>query len=74
MESIDYGTTDLNSVIEGEKNFRNNEENAFKDFGYTQQEFDSNSEELKDVEVEEVEENESYEEDYVLESFDDDDM
>ena len=51
MESIDYGDTDLRSVIEGESRRQNREE--FAEHGYTQQEF--SGDELVDVE-EEVEE------------------
>ena len=46
MESIDYGDTDLRSVIEGESRRQNRED--FAEHGYTQQEFDG--EELVNVE------------------------
>ena len=46
MESVDYGDTDLRSVIEGESRRQNRED--FAQHGYTQQEFDG--EELVDVE------------------------
>ena len=46
MESVDYGDTDLRSVIEGESRRQSREE--FAEHGYTQQEFDG--EELVDVE------------------------
>ena len=49
METIDYGATDLNSVMEGDRNFNEREE-AFADFGYTKQEFDSESEEIVNIE------------------------
>ena len=46
MESVDYGDTDLRSVIEGESRRQNRED--FAQHGYTEQEFDG--EELVDVE------------------------
>ena len=52
MESVDYGDTDLRSVIEGESRRQNREE--FAAHGYTEQEFDG--EELVDVEDDIVEE------------------
>jgi DNA-directed RNA polymerase subunit beta len=49
MESVDYGDTDLRSVIEGDSRGRRDEE-SFGRHGYTQQEFAG--EELVDVEEE----------------------
>ena len=51
METIDFGETDLHSVIEGEKGY--NEEEPLEDFGFSQQEFEDG--ELVDVEEEEEE-------------------
>ena len=48
MENIDYGDTDLHSIIEGDRDY-NREEEAFE--GYTKQEFDG--EDLVDVDEEE---------------------
>nr|MCR5268479.1 DNA-directed RNA polymerase subunit beta [Lachnospiraceae bacterium] len=48
-ETIDYGETDLRAVIEGDRNFRDNE--SFSKAGYSTQEFDEN-EELVSVEDE----------------------
>ncbi len=52
METIDYGDTDLRSIIEGDRGY-NREEESFGDYGFTKQEFDG--EELVDVEEEEEE-------------------
>ncbi|WP_395026672.1 DNA-directed RNA polymerase subunit beta, partial [Robinsoniella sp.] len=51
METIDFGETDLHSVIEGEKGY--SEEEPLEDFGFSQQEFEDG--ELVDVEDEEEE-------------------
>ena len=50
METIDYGETDLRSVIEGDSRYDDSE--SFRNNGYSTQEFDEN-EELVDVEEEE---------------------
>jgi DNA-directed RNA polymerase subunit beta len=56
METIDYGETDLHSIIEGDsKNYSNSD--SFRSNGYTTQEFDEN-EELVDVEEDEFDEDE----------------
>ncbi|MFT3985422.1 MAG: DNA-directed RNA polymerase subunit beta [Lachnospiraceae bacterium] len=59
METMDYGETDLRSVIEGDS--RRYSDESFTDSGYTTQEFDEENEELVDVE-EDFEEEESYDE------------
>ena len=51
METVDYGDTDLRSVIEGDRHSR--EEESFAKHGYTQQEFEG--EELVDIEEEDDE-------------------
>lgn len=51
METIDFGESDLHSVIEGDKGY--NEEEPLEDFGFSQQEFEDG--ELVDVEDEEEE-------------------
>jgi DNA-directed RNA polymerase subunit beta len=53
MESVDYGDTDLRSVIEGDSRGRREEE-SFSRHGYTQQEFEDG--ELVDVEEDDEEE------------------
>ena len=59
-ESIDYGDTDLRSIIEGDRRY-NREEESFEGFGFQQQEF--KGDELVDIEgeLEEVEEEEEEE-------------
>ena len=51
MESVDYGDTDLRSVIEGDRKYRDKEEESFGSYGFSKQEFDG--EELVDVAEEE---------------------
>ncbi|MDD3413384.1 MAG: DNA-directed RNA polymerase subunit beta [Lachnospiraceae bacterium] len=56
METIDYGETDLHSIIEGDnKNYNNSD--SFRSNGYSTQEFDEN-EELVDVEEDEFDDEE----------------
>ena len=47
METADYGDTNLNSIIEGDRRYRDDNE-SYGDHGFTQQEFVG--EELQDVE------------------------
>ena len=47
METIDYGETDLHSIIEGDRRY-NSEEEAYGEHGFSKQEFDG--EELVDIE------------------------
>ena len=49
MESVDYGNTNLNAIIEGDRRYRDDE--SYKDHGYTEQEFVNG--ELENVEQEE---------------------
>lgn len=55
METIDYGETDLHSIIEGES--RHYDKESFNASGYTTQEFDANQE------LVDIEEDDSFEED-----------
>ena len=48
-ENIDYGDTDLRSVIEGGRDNRSNNEENFEKFGFTEQKFEGK--ELVNVEV-----------------------
>ena len=48
METVDYGDTDLRSVIEGDRRYRDKEEDSFGSYGFSRQEFEG--EELVDVE------------------------
>ena len=56
LETVDYGETDLNSIIEGDKNFRYEEE-SYGDHGFTKQEFDENEELIDILDEEPSEEN-----------------
>ena len=49
METVDYGDTDLNHIMDEDRRYNDNQE-SFGSHGYTQQEFDG--EELVDVEEE----------------------
>ena len=49
-ETIDYGDTDLRSVIEGDRKYNSREEESLGSYGYSKQEFDG--EELVDIEEE----------------------
>ena len=48
MENIDYGDTDLRSIIEGDKRYNHDEEESYGNYGFSKQEFEG--EELVDVE------------------------
>ena len=50
METVDYGETDLRSIIEGDRRYRDEKE-SYGEHGYTEQEFVDG--ELEDVEPEE---------------------
>ena len=68
MESVDYGETDLRHIIEGDRRYRDENE-SFRDHGFTEQEFVG--EELENVEPEEEApddsdlENLSFDDDYL---------
>ena len=66
MESVDYGETDLRHIIEGDRRYRDENE-SFRDHGFTEQEFVG--EELENVEPEEEDPDDS---DLKNLSFDDD--
>ena len=66
MESVDYGETDLRHIIEGDRRYRDENE-SFRDHGFTEQEFVG--EELENVEPEEEDPDDS---DLENLSFDDD--
>lgn len=59
MESVDYGNTNLNSIIEGDRRYR--DEESYSDHGYTEQEFVDG--ELENVEPED---DEDFDEDAVI--------
>ena len=52
METSEYGNTDLNSIISGDKDFAFEDSESFGKMGFTKQEFDSESGELNNVEEE----------------------
>ncbi len=52
IETSEYGNTDLNAIISGDKNFAFESNESFAKSGYQQQEFDAESEELVAVEEE----------------------
>ena len=47
MENIDYGETDLRSIIEGDRNYHNDDHESYGNYGFSKQEFEG--EELVDV-------------------------
>ena len=51
LETSEYGNTDLNAIIAGDKNFNYEEKESFSEMGFSKQEFNEN-EELVDVEEE----------------------
>ena len=51
-ENIDYGDTDLRSIIEGDRSYRDDDKESYGSYGFTKQEFDG--EELVDVEEEDT--------------------
>ena len=53
METSEYGNTDLNSIISGDKDFAFEDSESFSKMGFSKKEFDSENEELVDVEEEE---------------------
>ncbi|NCC43091.1 MAG: DNA-directed RNA polymerase subunit beta, partial [Clostridia bacterium] len=53
MESIDYGDTDLRSIIEGDDKHYHDEKESFSSYGFSKQEFEGD--ELVDVEEDVVE-------------------
>ena len=55
METSEYGNTDLNSIISGDKDFAFDNDESFGKMGFTKQEFDAENEELVNIEEEEEE-------------------
>ena len=53
METSEYGNTDINAIIAGDKNFAFESNESFAKSGFTKQEFDADSEELVNIEDEE---------------------
>ena len=70
METSEYGNTDLNSIISGDKDFAFENDESFGRMGFTKQEFDDENEELVDVEEEAEEGEEAEEADYKIDDID----
>ncbi len=68
METSEYGNTDLNSIISGDKDFAFDNDESFGKMGFTKQEFDVENEELVNIEDEEEEEVE-IEDDFGMDDF-----
>ena len=68
LESVDYGDTDLRSVIEGDSRRHHDREEDYGKHGYTKQEFDG--EELVDIDEDEDEDDDFIELDEALEDDD----
>ncbi len=54
LESVDYGDTDLRSVIEGDRRYNDREQDSLGRYGFSRQEFEG--EELVDVEEDPIDE------------------
>ena len=52
METSEYGNTDLNSIISGDKDFAFEYSDSFAKMGFSQKEFNAENEELVDVDEE----------------------
>ena len=61
METSEYGNTDLNSIISGDKDFAFESDESFGRMGFTKQEFNAENEELVNVDEEEEEDDVDYE-------------
>ena len=70
IETSEYGNTDLNAILGNDKNFAFEDSESFEQHGFTRQEFDEESEELVDSEVETDEDDDFYDD---AEAFDEDD-
>ena len=66
LETSEYGNTDLNAIISGDRNFNYEEKESFGAMGFSKQEFNEN-EELVDVE----EDQDNSDADDFMEEFDD---
>ena len=55
METSEYGNTDLNSIISGDKDFAFESSESFSQMGFSKKEFDDETEELVDAEEDEPE-------------------
>ncbi len=64
METSEYGNTDLNAIIAGDRNFAFEEEESFGEMGFSKQEFNEESEELVDIEEDDEEDALELEDDF----------
>ena len=71
MEISEYGNTDLNAIIAGDKDFAFEDSESFSKRGFSKVEFDADSEELVAVDEEEDEEPDDLDDDFGAEDFDD---
>ena len=71
MEISEYGNTDLNAIIAGDKDFAFEDSESFSKRGFSKVEFDADSEELVAVDEDEDEESDDLD-DFGAEDFDDD--
>ena len=72
MEISEYGNTDLNAIIAGDKDFAFEDSESFSKRGFSKVEFDADSEELVAVDEDEDEETDDLDDDFGAEDFDDD--
>ena len=63
METSEYGNTDINSIMNDDKNFAFEDSESFSKMGFTKQEFDTENEEL--VAIEEPEEEVTTDSDFI---------
>ena len=71
METSEYGNTDLNSIISGDKDFAFEDSESFAKAGFTKQEFDVENEELVNVDEDDMDDSDYYD-DMADEGFDED--
>ena len=72
MEISEYGNTDLNAIIAGDKDFAFEDSESFSKRGFSKVEFDADSEELVAVDEDEDEEPDDLDDDFGAEDFNDD--
>ena len=53
METSEYGNTNLNAIIQGDKDFAFESSESFAKMGFTKQEFNEETGDLEDIEEEE---------------------
>ena len=59
IETSEYGNTDINSIIGNDKDYAYENNESFAQHGFTQQEFDADSEELVDIEDEDMDDSDA---------------